>query len=194
MKVFEGLGVIAALLAASVAPPVVAQQADARAGHMPASAPTMAPAEDHGGHMPMTSQPPAPADPHVGHIMMSADAPADPHAHHHHGGGSPPSSPLEVTDARFDAHLTASTPQNGAALNRSPPVISLSFAKATTIHQIVLTNSAGQRVPVAAALPLQPVASFTSLLVRLDPGMYKLRWRGSDDAGETGGTLAFSLQ
>ena len=134
------------------------------------------------------------ADPHAGHMEMSPDAPVDPHAHHHHGGGSPQSSPFEMADARFNALLTASTPMNGAVLDRTPPVLSLYFAKATTIRQIVLTNGTGQRVPISAALPLQPVGSFVSLLVRLDPGAYKLRWRGFDATGETGGTLAFTLQ
>ena len=134
------------------------------------------------------------ADPHAGHMEMSPDAPVDPHAHHHHGGGSPQSSPFEMADARFNALLTASTPMNGAVLDRTPPVLSLYFAKATTIRQIVLTNGAGQRVPVSTAPPLQPVGSFMSPLVRLDPGTYKLRWRGFDATGETGGTLAFTLQ
>ncbi len=180
------------LLATWPAWPVAAQQADPHAGHTSPPAPTVTPAADHSGHMPVPSDPPA--DPHAGHMAMSTDAAVDPHAHHHHAGGSPQSSPLEMTDARFNTLLTASTPLNGAVLDQTPPVISLSFAKATTIRQIVLTNGAGQRLPVAAALPLQPVASFMSALVRLDPGTYKLRWRGSDDVGETGGTLAFTLQ
>ena len=155
MKFLGRLFTATILLATCPAWPVAAQQADPHAGHRSPPAPTVIPAADHSRHIPMASAPPA--DPHAGHMEMSADAPVDPHAHHHHGGGAPPSSPLEMTDARFNARLTASMPLNGAVLERTPPVISLSFVKATTIRQIVLTNGAGQRVPVAAALPLQPV-------------------------------------
>jgi methionine-rich copper-binding protein CopC len=193
MKILRRLGATAILMAASAAWPVLAQQTDLHAGHTSAPPASAYPTEDHSGHTAMVPERPVPADPYAGHIVAPADAPADPHAHHHHGS-APMSSPLEATEARFDAQPVASIPQNGAALVASPPIISLTFAKATLLHQIVLTNAAGQRVPVVTALPAEPVGSFSSLLVRLDPGTYKLRWRGSDDAGETGGSIAFALR
>lgn len=138
----------------------------------------------------------AASNPHAGHMAMPVDGPmaSDPHAHHHHMTGSPPASPLGPHDARFDAVLPASVPQNGAMLDHSPPMLSLTFPAATTIHQIALTNAAGQRVPVGATLPTEPVTSFNSPLVYLDRGAYSLLWRGSIAGGETGGTLKFFIK
>ena len=79
-------------------------------------------------------------------------------------------------------------------LDHSPPMLSLTFPAATTIHQIALTNAAGQRVPVGATLPTEPVTSFNSPLVYLDRGAYSLLWRGSIAGGETGGTLKFFIK
>jgi methionine-rich copper-binding protein CopC len=148
------------------------------------------------GFTPAVAEQTAPSSPHAGHMAMPVDGPmaADPHAHHHHMAGALPASPLGPHDARFDAVLPASVPQNGAMLDRSPPMLSLIFPVATTIHQVALTNAAGQRIPVAATLPTEAVTSFNSPLVRLDRGAYKLVWRGSTTDSETGGTLDFSVR
>lgn len=135
-----------------------------------------------------------PVDPHAGHMAMSAQVPeaANPHAHHH-AATAPDSSPLGPREEAFNTVLVASSPGNGAMLGRSPPMLSLTFPTAMTIRQIVLTNAAGQRVPVAAALPAAAVNSFSSPLVELDGGAYMLRWRGFDGARETGGSLSFAV-
>ena len=136
-----------------------------------------------------------PVDPHAGHMAMSEGMPAaDPHAHHHHGASGLPVSMLDTHDPKFSAVLPASSPVNGAVLEQSPRTISLTFPTAINIQQIALTTAVGQRVPVAAALPAGKVTFFTSPVVPLERGSYTLSWRGSNDAGELGGALAFSIK
>lgn len=120
--------------------------------------------------------------------------PSDSHAHHHQAASGPPASVLGAQDAKFSMALVTSSPANGAVLSHSPQTISLTFPNKITIRQIALTTAVGQRVPIAAALPTEAVESFSSPVVPLDPGSYKLLWRGSADAGELGGSLAFSVR
>lgn len=136
-----------------------------------------------------------PVDPHAGHMTMSEGIPAaEPHAHHHHASSGPPVSMLDLRDPKFSAALPASSPANGAVLEQSPRTISLTFPTAITVQQIALTTAVGQRVPIASPLPAGNVTSFTSPIVPLERGSYTLRWRGSNDAGELGGVLAFSIK
>lgn len=136
-----------------------------------------------------------PENPHVGHVAATVEGPVPIEGHaHHHAASAPTAATLGPVDDRFKAILVASSPPNGAMLERSPPSISLTFPTFVTIHQIVLTNAVGQRLPVSTALPTEPVASFTSTLMRLDRGAYTIVWRGSNDRGETGGSLAFSIK
>lgn len=135
-----------------------------------------------------------PAKPHAGHMANSEGMTAsDPHAHHHHAASGPPASILGSNDPNFSVVLPASSPANGAMLEQSPRTISLTFPMTITIQQIALTTMAGQRVPIAAALPTEPVTSFTSSLVTLDRGTYKLRWRGLNQIREIGGSISFSV-
>lgn len=136
-----------------------------------------------------------PVDPHTGHMAMPDGPPvADPHAHHHHVPSGPPVSMLDAHEPKLSTVLPASSPANGAVLEQSPRTISLTFPTAITIQQIALTTAVGQRVPVAAALSAGKVTSFTSPVVPLERGSYRLLWRGSNDAGELGGALAFSIK
>ena len=132
---------------------------------------------------------------HTGHMAMSeGPSVADPHAHHHHAPDGPAVSMLDPHDPKFSAVLPRSYPANGAMLERSPRTISLTFPTAITVQQIALITAVGQRVPVAAALPAGKVTSFTSSVVPLERGSYTLLWRGSNETGELGGALAFSIK
>lgn len=96
-------------------------------------------------------------------------------------------------DAMFNAVRAASSPSNRATLERSLPTNSLIFPTALTIRQIVVPDAAGQRIPVAATLPLAPLRSFSSPLVQLDREAYTLLWRAFDAVQETGGSLSFAV-
>ncbi len=123
------------------------------------------------------------ADPHAGH----GSAPADPHAGHdmskmNHGGAIPT---MDATGTP----LRASSPAPGAMLSGSPKEIFLALPHAMTVRSLVLTNAAGQRIPLSATLSAAPVDTLSSPTPILSPGVYTVAW----SAGSADHTMAGSF-
>jgi methionine-rich copper-binding protein CopC len=162
-----------AVLAAGSASAQTAPAADPHAGHiMPSTAPQIAP------------QTAAPADPHAGHTM-----PAGSHAGHDMSAMSSMSVPAPTGTA-----LRASLPAAGAMLNASPSGISITLPHAMKVDSVVLTNAAGQRIPLSATLSDAEVETLTMPVPTLTAGTYRVAWTASMGANHTmTGTFAFMV-
>ncbi|MDP3404447.1 MAG: copper resistance protein CopC [Brevundimonas sp.] len=164
---------LVAVLAAGAASAQTAPAAAPHAGHtMPSAAPQTAPTTT------------APADPHAGHTM-----PAGSHAGHDMSAMSSMSVPAPTGTA-----LSASSPAAGAMLNASPTEISMTLPHAMTVDSLVLTNAAGQRIPLSATLSDAEVESLTTPVPTLAAGTYSVAWTASKGANHTmTGTFAFMV-
>ena len=137
------------------------------------------------------------ADPHAGHTMpaqAAAAAPqtppaADPHAGHDMSAMTGMSVPAPTGTA-----LAASSPAAGAMLNASPTEISMTLPHAMKIDSVVLTNAAGQRIPLSATLSDAEVATLTTPVPTLAAGTYSVAWTASKGADHTmTGTFGFMV-
>lgn len=162
-----------AVIAGGSASAQTASVADPHAGHtMPLAAPSSAP------------QTTAPADPHAGHTM-----PADSHAGHDMSAMSSMSVPAPTGTA-----LRASSPAAGAMLNASPAGISITLPHAMKVDSVVLTNAAGQRIPLSATLSDAEVETLTMPVPTLTAGTYRVAWTASMGADHTmTGTFGFMV-
>ena len=155
-----------------------------------ASAQTAPAADPHAGHtMPAQASQTAPqttpaADPHAGHAM-----PAGSHAGHDMSSMTGMSVP-----APTGAALKASTPAAGAMLSAAPSEISMTLPHAMKIDSVVLTNAAGQRIPLSATLSDAEVETLTTPVPPLAAGTYSVAWTASKGADHTmTGTFAFMV-
>ncbi len=172
---FATVGLVTALLAGT-ASAKSAPAADPHAGHtMPAQASPAA--NPDAGHT-------MPADPHAGHSMA-----ANPHAGHDMSAMTGMSVPAPTGTA-----LKASSPASGAMLGGSPSEISLTLPHAMKMDAVVLTNAAGQRIPLAATLSEAPVETVTTPVPTLPTGTYTVAWNASAGASHSmSGTFAFMV-
>ncbi len=124
------------------------------------------------------------ANPHAGHAM-----PAESHAGHDMSAMPGMSVPAPTGTA-----LKASTPAAGAMLNASPSEISMTLPHAMKIDSVVLTNAAGQRIPLSATLSDAEVETLTTPVPPLATGTYSVAWTASKGADHTmTGTFAFMV-
>ena len=124
------------------------------------------------------------ADPHAGHVM-----PVNPHAGHDMSGMTGMTVP-----APTGTSLKASSPAAGAMLMGSPGAISLTLPHAMTMDAIVLTNAAGQRIPLSATLSDVPIETLTTPVPALAAGTYTVAWTASAGANHTmTGTFSFMV-
>ena len=137
------------------------------------------------------------ADPHAGHTMPAqapqsapqTTTPADPHAGHSMSATSSMNVPAPTGTA-----LKASAPAPGAMLNASPTEISMTLPHAMKIDSVVLTNAAGQRIPLSATLSDAEVETLTTPVPTLAAGTYSVAWTASKGADHTmTGTFAFMV-
>jgi len=166
---FATIGLIAAFAAGS-ASAQTAPAADPHAGHaMPAQVPQTAPA----------------ADPHAGHSMPAG-------AHAGHDMSAKVQGSMSVP-APTGTALKASTPAAGAMLNASPTEISVTLPHAMTVQSVVLTNAAGQRIPLSATLSAAPVETVTSPVPALPAGTYTVAWTAAGTDHIMTGTFGFMV-
>lgn len=188
---FATVGLVTALLAGT-ASAQSAPAANPHAGHtMPAQASPAA--NPHAGHT-------MPADPHAGHSMPAPAAGAtNPHSGHSmtaspHAGHDMSAMTGMSVPAPTGTALKASSPAAGAMLGGSPRNISLTLPHAMKMDAVVLTNAAGQRIPLAATLSEAPVETLTTPVPTLPAGTYTVAWTASAGASHTmSGTFAFMV-
>jgi len=165
---FATIGLFAAFAAAAAGAQTV-PAADPHAGHaMPAQVPQAVPA----------------ADPHAGHSMAGSHAGHDMSAMAH-GSMSVP--------APTGTALKASTPASGAMLNAPPAEISMTLPHAMTMQSVVLTNGAGQRIPLSATLSHAPVETLTSPVPTLPAGTYTVAWTAAGTGHTMTGSFGFMV-
>lgn len=127
------------------------------------------------------------ADPHAGHRPTAAD----PHAGHdmskmNHSGAMPT---MDATGTP----LRASSPAPGAMLSGSPKEIFLALPHAMTVRSLVLTNAAGQRIPLSATLSETPVDTLSSTTPTLPPGVYTVAWSAGGSGHIMSGGFGFMV-
>lgn len=114
---------------------------------------------------------------------------ADPHAGHDMSAMSSMSVAAPTGTA-----LRASSPAAGAMLDVSPTEISMTLPHAMTVDSVVLTNAAGQRIPLSATLSDAELDSLTVPVPALAGGTYTVAWIASKGASHTmTGTFAFMV-
>lgn len=127
------------------------------------------------------------ADPHAGHRPTAAD----PHAGHDmskmNQGGAMPTMDATGTPLR------ASSPAPGAMLSGSPREIFLALPHAMTVRSLVLTNAAGQRIPLSATLSETPVDTLSSPTPTLPPGVYTVAWSAGSGSHTMAGSFGFMV-
>lgn len=89
--------------------------------------------------------------------------------------------------------LRASSPAPGTMLSGSPKEISLTLPHAMTLRTLVLTNTAGQRIPLSATLPPGPVETIRTSLPTLAPGTYSVGWSAGMDGHIMAGDFGFMV-
>ena len=82
----------------------------------------------------------------------------------------------------------------GSTVQWSARAIALNFDRAMTVQSVVLTNSAGQRIPTTATLPDAPTVSVQLPVRRLQPGSYQVAWTATDGDQPMNGGLAFTVR
>jgi methionine-rich copper-binding protein CopC len=180
---------------------------DPHAGHdMMAPPATPAPAEpmDHSampGTAPSTKAAAAQApDPHAGHDMKDApaaaasmpgmdhaDMPAMDHSGMDHGAMP------AMGAASTGTALTFSSPAAGAMVTGSPSEITFVVPHAMSLKSVMLTNSAGQRIPLATTLADAPTAAYSSPVPKLVAGTYQVAWSASSADHDMAGTFSFMV-
>ena len=123
------------------------------------------------------------ADPHAGHAMggmvMAGMTPPPPM--------SPPLGPIVTIDAGSQIAPMA--------VRGSPGQISVAFPHPVTIISLMLTNAVGQQIPTHMTLPADPVQSVRiPIVIRLQPGAYKVAWRIADQSAPVDGSSSFAVQ
>ena len=91
------------------------------------------------------------------------------------------------------APLAASSPANGAMVQGSPTMISLTLSQPMTLQSVSLSNAVGQRIPLSAALPDQLVETFATPVRPLPPGNYTVAWTAATGTETQSGTFAFMV-
>ncbi len=150
-----------------------------------------------------SAQTPPAADPHAGHTMPAQvpqstpqTTPADPHAGHAMGANARAGHDMSAMSvpAPTGTALKASSPAAGAMLNASPTEISMTLPHAMKIDSVVLTNAAGQRIPLSATLSDAEVETLTTPVPTLAAGTYTVAWTASKGADHTmTGTFGFMV-
>lgn len=176
--------------------------ADPHAGHKMTAAPaTPAPAEpmDHSvmpGMAPSTKAAAAQAaDPHAGHDMKDAPAAAAsmPGMDHTDMPGMDHGAMPAMDAASTGTALTFSSPAAGAMVTGSPSEITFVMPHAMSLKSVMLTNSAGQRIPLATTLADAPTAAYSSPVPKLVAGTYQVAWSASSADHDMAGTFSFMV-
>jgi methionine-rich copper-binding protein CopC len=101
--------------------------------------------------------------------------------------------PGPAGDPRSASLLEDSTPSEGATLSVSPENLVLNFRTPVRLEEVIVQGSDGQTVPMmitAAGL----LSSFSIPMPDLEPGSYTVRWRATDQAGDSHeGSLGFVI-
>jgi methionine-rich copper-binding protein CopC len=173
--------------------------ADPHAGHDITAPPaTPAPAEpmDHSampGMAPSTKAAAAQAaDPHAGHDMKDAPAAAASMPGMDHSGMDHGAMPA-MGAASTGTALTFSSPAAGAMVTGSPSEITFVMPHAMSLKSVMLTNSAGQRIPLATTLADAPTAAYSSRVPKLVAGTYQVAWSASSADHDMAGTFSFMV-
>jgi methionine-rich copper-binding protein CopC len=120
-------------------------------------------------------------DPHAGHDMSTMQMPSS------SKGAKPGKAHVMVMP------LDASTPADGATVKGSPANLSLTLSHAMVFRSVQLRTTAGQRVPLNAALPTTMVKTVTIPVRPLSPGQYIVEWR-AESGHEMVGSFSFTVQ
>ena len=90
--------------------------------------------------------------------------------------------------------LAASSPADGSSVHASPSEITLTFDHPMTLQSVIFANSVGQRLPIRASLPTEPVTSLRfPVVIALQPGAYTVAWRTADGLRRIDGAFGFKV-
>ena len=89
--------------------------------------------------------------------------------------------------------IRAAQPADGAMLVEPPAAFAVTFVQPTTLVGVTVTDDTDTAYPVTAK-PVQRDASSAEIaLPRLDPGTYRLAWKGIAGTKQVGGTVSFMI-
>lgn len=130
-------------------------------------------------------------DPHAGHGMagmamggmagmaMAGMTPPPP-------APSPPGATVALNAGSHNAPI---------AVRGSPGQITVAFPEPVTVTSLTLTNAVGQQIPNRMTLPADPVQSVRiPVVIPLQPGEYKISWRGAEQGSPMNGSGSFKVQ
>ncbi len=101
---------------------------------------------------------------------------------------------LAATPALAHTSVRDMSIADNASLASAPESFTVVFSRAVGLASVVLTNAAGQTIPLAFTPPQDMAASHTIPLPALQPGSYTLSWRTiAPDGHAMPGAVHFTL-
>lgn len=199
-------GVLAAWFGGSAAAQAPAST-DPHAGHVMPTAPAAASPKGAADSIRMPELEPsaktstsAAADPHADHAMPAAPLKTPSHGGMDHSqmkgaahGDMNHETMPAMGPASTGAALKASSPAAGAMMNGSPNEIIMVLPHAMILRSAVLTNGAGQRIPLIATLSEAPSDAYATPVHKLPAGPYQVAWSAGGLDHEMTGTFSFMV-